>query len=530
MALLSDNRDILRACAALARPDLLVAGERRLIAGIEPLASAEARAVKVEIAGGRDVLGEAYSQVNSPDARRPLGQTYTPQPIVESMVDEAGKMRVPDRVVDVGCGSGRFAIACARAFPEAKVVAVDASPMATLMCKANVCALGLEDRVEVVLGDFTTAELPEAGEGESTLWIGNPPYVRHHGISAESKRWLAREAAALGFKASGLSGLHAYFVLSIALRMREDDFGVLVTSAEWLDVKYGSLIRNLLTDRLGLSGLTLYDKGERVFQDADTTAVVFSFDGRLAADDGRSVTFASADGDGFLRCLPVGDFASSGKWSSLAIGSGNEKAPKGYVRLGDFARVHRGIVTGANKFWVRKPDAGPVEKFTIPVVSHAREIMAGSPIVETAGLSRLVVLPESLDELTEDEADSIRSFIAEGERLEIDKGYVARSRKCWWSIPVGEPATILMTYMARRPPRFVANPNKVRSLNVVHGIYPTVELSERAINELVAYLNSSVSCSDGRTYSGGLTKFEPKEVEALWVPSPEMLEEGSWRS
>ena len=87
-----------------------------------------------------------------------------------------------------------------------------------------------------------------------------------------------------------------------------------------------------------------------------------------------------------------------------------------------------------------------------------------------------------------------------------------------------------MTYMARRAPVFIANPERIRSLNVVHGIYPLVELSDFAVSGLVAYLNSSVARSEGRTYSGGLTKFEPREVENLWVPSPAMLEEGSWRS
>jgi adenine-specific DNA-methyltransferase len=28
---------------------------------------------------------------------------------------------------------------------------------------------------------------------------------------------------------------------------------------------------------------------------------------------------------------------------------------------------------------------------------------------------------------------------------------------------------------------------------------------------------------DGRTYSGGLTKFEPREMERLIVPSPDIL-------
>ena len=526
---LSSNNEILQACASLVDSRLLIVEEKRLLAGVEPLGSGEATAIREEVAAGRDVLGEAYMRVNAPDVRRAHGETYTPSGIVDSMIDIARDVRSPDRVVDVGCGSGRFAIACARAFPDARIVAVDASPIATLMCKATVCALGLESRVEMVLGDFTTVDLP-GGDARSTLWIGNPPYVRHHDIPAKGKRWLARESAKLGIKASGLSGLHAYFVLSIAARAKRDDFGVLVTSAEWLDVKYGCLVRRLLTERLGLFDLRLHDKGKRAFQDADTTSAVFAFDVALADDRERAVVLSAEGECGAVRYLNVSELESSNKWSVLLTDKPKAAVPHGYVRLGDFARVHRGIVTGANKFWVRKPGAGDVEKFTIPVVSHARELMTGALSVEPEGLSRLVVLPQDLDDLPDGDAESVRSFIEEGEALGVDRGYVARSRKRWWSIPVGEPATILMTYMARRPPVFVANPEKVRALNVVHGIYPFVELSDRAVANLVDYLNSSVSQEDGRTYCGGLTKFEPREVESLWVPSPEMLEEGSWRS
>jgi hypothetical protein len=46
------------------------------------------------------------------------------------------------------------------------------------------------------------------------------------------------------------------------------------------------------------------------------------------------------------------------------------------------------------------------------------------------------------------------------------------------------------------------------------------------IDALALYLNEFVSTRDGRTYAGGLTKFEPKEVERLLVPSLAALEDG----
>jgi len=49
-----------------------------------------------------------------------------------------------------------------------------------------------------------------------TLFLGNPPYVRHHHIAAKGKDWLRRAAREQGLPASGLAGLHAHFFLATA--------------------------------------------------------------------------------------------------------------------------------------------------------------------------------------------------------------------------------------------------------------------------------------------------------------------------
>ena len=77
--------------------------------------------------------------------------------------------------------------------------------------------------------------------------------------------------------------------------------------------------------------------------------------------------------------------------------------------------------------------------------------------------------------------------------------------------------------MARRPPAFVRNEAAARHINVAHGLYPRVELSERVLSNLVEYLSSAVRITEGRTYAGGLTKFEPREMERLHVPGLELL-------
>jgi hypothetical protein len=69
--------------------------------------------------------------------------------------------------------------------------------------------------------------------------------------------------------------------------------------------------------------------------------------------------------------------------------------------------------------------------------------------------------------------------------------------------------------MARRRPAFVRNRARAHLLNIAHGIYPREELSEDRLMKLVTALRQGVTREQGRTYSGGLTKFEPREIERI---------------
>src|SRR6202043_1054848 len=83
------------------------------------------------------------------------------------------------------------------------------------------------------------------------LYVGNPPYVRHHQIAPGWKTWLVETAGRQGLAASQLAGLHVHFFLATASHGSPGDFGTFVTSAEWLDVNYGRLVRELLLGGLG---------------------------------------------------------------------------------------------------------------------------------------------------------------------------------------------------------------------------------------------------------------------------------------
>ena len=198
----------------------------------------------------------------------------------------------PARVVDPGCGSARFLLAAARRWPDAELVGVEIDPAAAILGRASLAAAGLAARSRVILGDYRSARLPRAGG--PTLYLGNPPYVRHHHITAGWKDWLRRAAAEQGLPASALAGLHAHFFLATARRAVPGDTGVLITAAEWLDVNYGSLVRGLLLGSLGGRALHLIEPASPVFADVAATSVIACFQPGTAARAVRLRRVASA--------------------------------------------------------------------------------------------------------------------------------------------------------------------------------------------------------------------------------------------
>jgi ribosomal protein L3 glutamine methyltransferase len=76
-------------------------------------------------------------------------------------------------ILEIGTGSGCLAILASLAYPEASVDAVDISPAALQLAKANIAAYGLEDRISLLEGDLYR---PVAGKSYDLI-ITNPPYV-----------------------------------------------------------------------------------------------------------------------------------------------------------------------------------------------------------------------------------------------------------------------------------------------------------------------------------------------------------------
>lgn len=142
------------------------------------------------------------------------------------------------RVLDLGTGSGCIAIACAFAFPNALIDAVDLSPGALEVAAVNVAKYGLKRRVHLIESDFYS-NLPQR---RYDLIVSNPPYLRRsewedlpHEYHAEPK---------IGFY-GGESGLDCVERILTGAGARLTEHGILVvevgSSAESLLESYPDL-------------------------------------------------------------------------------------------------------------------------------------------------------------------------------------------------------------------------------------------------------------------------------------------------
>lgn len=520
--------DIVACCVALGATSTggpLSVPEKQQVAWLEGLAVPKefVEDLRGLILAGEDPLGEALCSMRSPVAKRALGAVYTPQSIASAMVSWVLGQGVTT-VVDPGCGSGRFALEVARRERDVRIIAIDCDPVATLICRAGLATLG-HKKCGVLQTDYLEADIVDI-EGR-TGFVGNPPYLRHHGIGQHQKEWGRGASARLGVPWSGLAGLHVLFMLATAHRMRPRDVVCFITSAEWLDVGYGKILRAMLTQQPRLQSIHILDPKAAVFSDVMTTATIFCAEqgaqNRSAAARALASPVDLLDLSYSERSVPLGDLSAATRWTRVIVhGRDGGPAIEGHVPLGSIARVSRGVATGANQFFVmtlQEASARGLQDLVRPVFTSAEEVFRSGGVLRVRPDTRSILdIPAVLNEDVAGHS-RLHAFLAEGEKRGIPGRYLCRQRRSWWALSPRVPP-IVATYMARRPPAFALNPDGAAILNVCHGIYPRLPLSDAQLRGLVLYLNSLGERLNGagRTYQGGLQKFEPREMEAIPVP------------
>lgn len=165
-------------------------------------------------------------------------RVLVPRPETETLVEWALSLPLPTsaRVVDLGTGSGAIALALKQARDQWQVSAIDASPAALQVARANGQALGL--KIDWQHGHWLTQ-----AQGEFDLIVSNPPYI------AESDPHLAalrhEPQMALSSGAQGLDALRALIAQAPAH----------LRPGRWLLLEHGHDQAQAVRDLLAQAGL-----------------------------------------------------------------------------------------------------------------------------------------------------------------------------------------------------------------------------------------------------------------------------------
>ncbi len=104
----------------------------------------------------------------TPDVLIPRPDSET---LVAAAVDFFSKNKPPAMILDLGTGSGALLLAALSEFPQATGVGIDRAEPALAVARLNAAKLGLADRADFRLGDWS-------GTGAAfDLVLCNPPYV-----------------------------------------------------------------------------------------------------------------------------------------------------------------------------------------------------------------------------------------------------------------------------------------------------------------------------------------------------------------
>lgn len=470
------------------------------------------------------------------EERNRMGQFATPSTLAYDMLAHAQNFLSEQnkvRFLDPALGSGAFYAALLRVFGSKRVndaQAFEIDPQYFQIAEQLWASTGLT----LTHGDFTRA-VPQA---HFNLIICNPPYMRHHHLSASMKqRLIERTQLFSGQQLSRLAGLYCHFLLQAHAWMAPGATAGWLIPSEFMDVNYGQQVRDYLLRQVTLLHIHRFDPHNIQFPDAlVSSAIVWFCNTPPPTEHMVHFTFGGSLSKP-THSLDVGatDLALEYKWSRFPL-LGVRKASKAATTVGDLFKIKRGLATGDNKFFVLEEAEVRARKLPAqvlrPILPSARYVESNIIEADAEGLPantrRLFLLDPQMDQADIDrQFPTLAAYLAEGYAQGLPKRYLCRNRKRWYDQEQREAAPIVCNYMGRidrkngRPFRFILNRSQATVANSYLAMYPTSLLQEHLANDPTLLdrvwqqlnaINTSDLLGEGRVYGGGLYKLEPREL------------------
>jgi hypothetical protein len=442
-------------------------------------------------------------------------------------------------IYDVGVGTGAFAAAIRCVHPEWDFAKKYRGAEPDLDALQHLGELGFmpSELRGVKVVDFSTAN----SLGDCRGVVANPPYIRHHRLSAATKQRLRRQAASeSGLLSDGRAGLHVYLLIHALHLLPEGGRLAFIVPSDVVEGIFARSLWEWIASRFRVDACVRFMPEATPFPGVDTNPVVLFI--RRAAPVVHfiqaicRVEQTSAFEEWVRRDMPEG----SGPEISACRYPIARALDRGFGRdlgdaLGDslplsaFASTLRGVATGCNEFFFLREEEVHARRlprrYFLRAVGKTTDVQgdtltfADLDRLESAGRPTwLLSLPAiALDHLPA----AIRRYLDEGEELGLPARSLISQRNPWYKMEVRRPPAFLFTYLGRRSARFVRNFAGAIPLTGFICVYPHSETPD-FVERLWRALSDPDTLANlkhvGKTYGGGAIKVEPKSLANLPIP------------
>jgi len=472
------------------------------------------------------------------EALRQKGQFWTPDWLADAMV--AYVLERDDQVLfDPAVGAGAFFLAAKRlALKNAWSVRFAGKEIDSYtLAEARRSGLTEAELATVSIGDF----LSEPPEQQFEAIIANPPYIRHHRLSAETKAHLRRLALEhLGFALDGRLGLHNYFLL-VALRLLAPDgklaFVMPADTCEGLSAKR---FWTWITTHYCLEAVIAFHHSISPFPTVDINPLIFLIRNSAPqknfwwayciAQPENLPTWIASRFEKSVNGLNLHQRAVAEAVETGLSRSTTQRSHPDSVPFSHFFTVKRGIATGANNFFfltheqVRQLELP--ESFFKLAIGRTRDVVGNVLDEQAIAALRARKRPSLLLQLDgsplESFPEALQRYLKLGEALQIHRRPLLAQRSPWYKMEVRQPPPFLFAYLGRRNTRFILNSAQAVPLSSFLCVYPRPEF-EQAIAQLWLLLQRSELleglASVGKSYGSGAIKVEPRALALLRIPA-----------
>jgi adenine-specific DNA-methyltransferase len=481
------------------------------------------------------------------EALREKGQFWTPEWIAEAMVGYV-LLKGVSSIFDPAVGAGAF-------FKAAKAIGQELGKAPRLLgtevdpavfAEAYHNGLTKKDLELVQLRDFVLD--PPRGPFEAI--VANPPYIRHHRLSPEQKAKLREFCASLLHRIlDGRAGLHIYFLLRALQLLAPGGRLAFLLPADTCEGVFAPFLWNWIIQHYRLDAVVTFAAEASPFPQLDTNPLIFLIQ-RTTPEREFFWVRCIRSGTSTLKQWVLTGFPNQSNPDleihlrkvdeGLRTGLSRPPADKDRLSgpcLGDYARVLRGIATGANHFFFltreRAAQLGIPKDFLTPAIGRTRDV-PGERVDEEllaqlnrAGRPTLLFCPDG--RAWEQFPEAVQRYLREGMRLGLPQRPLLASRKPWYKMETRQPPPILFAYLGRRHARFVRNLAGVVPLTGFLCVYPHSE-NALFLERLWQVLSHPATLRNltlvGKTYGSGCIKVEPRALERLPLPEPVVQETG----